>query len=385
MAAALVGACLAEIAYGGLPGLTLPQVTDAITRHHSSLAEEQVVDAAYVAYVWRLLAAQGARPATTSFNASAKDALPPVTLLPFDSFIPLPALEREHGERLRIVLDPNEVYARLTSPVPPPPPALSPDNYRCLQLITRAGPKGIFLTQLAEQAGFPAKKAHSQLKSLINQSFAAKFSAPIRLNGPLAPVAVYAPWAEAFARSLQGAEDAARARTRKHHASHSAAPVSPQADDENEEIAEIRTWIQDPEPITVPPVVKSYKRPRAKRAMVKSELDDGFDLDASTTRAEDIGHDGDDDSEGVPDGWEQAPTVSQPDLSAADYYAYPQLVPDEGSRLMHNLLATQVRLLKLCVASPNGVVERFRVLHRLVCRSCFLQAHADHHFRDTTV
>lgn len=371
MAAALVGACLTAIAHGGCAGITPDELTAAISQHHEAHGDTQLVDGPYVAYVWRLLLVQDAFPAVVSSEAKVKDPLPPVTPIlqgphshPDGSRtqLSLKELVDSHGPRLRLVLPAQEVYSRLTQPCPHQPITLSDENWRTLQLVARAGPQGIFLTQLAEQAGFPAKKAHSQIKSLCNQSLVVKFTTQFRFSGSLAPLAVYAPWAEAMARSLHGAETKARARTREQQkqgrsTASAPSPAPTDQDQEKDEVkAEILSWIQDPVQVHVP---APLKRPRRTRQT---------SVDAKPAEALDVSTDAGDQKPFSAES-PTAASISLPPSPAGPseaYYSYPQLVPAEGSRLMVNPLATKIRLLKLCRACPGGVVERFCVLHRLV-------------------
>ncbi|KAF7975758.1 hypothetical protein HWV62_8551 [Athelia sp. TMB] len=194
----LVHHCVRELAFDGDLGCNASRLRDFIIGFYNvDATHSQRVDDAFCAFVWSLIAQQptvrvGTMPpgsATEVFIApqtSAKrkaaqkgeevlpdEAAPALNIIPNATAKSLEDLKAEHGDELRIAVDPETCFAAITGSHIRPS-KLSPMVYTALQLITRGREHGISVVDLGKDSKYDQKTCFYLVKQLVDLDLVVK-------------------------------------------------------------------------------------------------------------------------------------------------------------------------------------------------------------------
>ncbi|KAM5532192.1 hypothetical protein V8D89_014148 [Ganoderma adspersum] len=204
----LVRHCLRELSFDGDLGCDISRLRDFISDFYSSSSpgrvQGQKVDDAFCAFVWSAIVQQpGVRVGTLPPGSSTDVYIAPqasaikkakakgedttaaeepaaatgLDIVDDAAIRPLEDLREQHGDALRVAVDPETTFAALTGSHIRPS-RLTPMIYTGLQIITRGREHGVSVLDLGKQSGYDQKTCFYILKQLVDLDLVVKLRQP---------------------------------------------------------------------------------------------------------------------------------------------------------------------------------------------------------------
>ncbi|KIM47907.1 hypothetical protein M413DRAFT_439604 [Hebeloma cylindrosporum] len=184
----LVHHCLREIAFDGNLGSGVARLKDFIVDFYAHASHPQIPDDAFCAFVWSLVVQQptiimglldpsiksqvwiapqvsSKRKAIANGTDRVESRPPTLEPVPQPKTTPVEQLREIYGDRLRLAVDPEAIFAAVTDSHIRSS-KMSPMVYSALQIITRGRDAGVTVVELGKQSGYDQKTCFYLVRQL---------------------------------------------------------------------------------------------------------------------------------------------------------------------------------------------------------------------------